>query len=78
MPIACGNVPVYPGDVMVGDLDGVVVIPRHLAAEVARDAVKQEQLEAWILDQIRAGQGTFGLYPPNEENRARYEASRRS
>jgi regulator of RNase E activity RraA len=77
VPIACGGVPVYPGDVMVGDLDGVVVIPRHLADEVARDSVEQEQLEAWILDQVRAGQGTFGLYPPNEENRARYEASRR-
>jgi regulator of RNase E activity RraA len=77
VPIACGGVPVYPGDVMVGDLDGVVVIPRHLADEVARDAAGQEQLEAWILEEVRAGKGIFGLYPPDDATRARYEAFRR-
>jgi regulator of RNase E activity RraA len=76
VPIACGGVPVYPGDVMVGDLDGVVVIPRHLADEVARDAAEQERLEAWILDEVRGGKGIFGLYPPDDDTRARYEASR--
>jgi regulator of RNase E activity RraA len=76
VPIACGGVPVYPGDVMVGDQDGVVVIPRHLAAEVATDAVEQERLEAWILDEVRGGKGIFGLYPPDERTRARYETSR--
>jgi regulator of RNase E activity RraA len=77
VPIACGGVPVYPADVMVGDLDGVVVIPRHLADEVAHDAVEQEQLEAWILEEVRGGRGIFGLYPPDVDTRARYEASRR-
>jgi regulator of RNase E activity RraA len=77
VPIACGGVPVYPGDVMVGDQDGVVVIPRHLADEVAHDALEQEQLEAWVLDEVRAGQGIFGLYPPSDETRARYEVFRR-
>jgi regulator of RNase E activity RraA len=78
VPIACGGVPVYPGDVMVGDLDGVVVVPRHLADEVAGDAAEQERLEAWILDEVRGGRGIFGLYPPDDETRARYEASRRA
>jgi regulator of RNase E activity RraA len=76
VPIACGGVPVYPGDVMVGDLDGVVVIPRHLADEVAHDAAEQERLEAWILEEVRGGRGIFGLYPPDADTRARYEAFR--
>jgi regulator of RNase E activity RraA len=78
VPIACGGVPVYPGDVMVGDLDGVVVIPRHLAEEVAHDAAEQEQLEAWILEEVRGGRGIFGLYPPDDATRTRYEAFRRA
>jgi regulator of RNase E activity RraA len=75
VPIGCGGVPVYPGDVVVGDLDGVVVIPRRLADEIAGDAAEQERLEAWILDEVRAGKGIVGLYPPDERTRARYEAS---
>jgi regulator of RNase E activity RraA len=78
VPIACGGVPVYPGDVLVGDADGVVVIPRHLAEEVARDAAEQERFEAWVLDEVRAGRPIFGLYPPDDETRRRYEASRAS
>jgi regulator of RNase E activity RraA len=77
-PIGCGEVPVFPGDVLVGDGEGVVVIPRHLVGEVARDAVAQEQIEAWILDQVRAGQGIFGLYPPDAATRERYEAARKA
>jgi regulator of RNase E activity RraA len=77
-PIGCGEVPVFPGDVLVGDAEGVVVIPRQLAEEVARDAAAQEQIEAWILEEVRAGQGIFGLYPPDEATRARYEAWRKS
>ena len=77
VPIACGDVAVFPGDVLVGDAEGVVVIPRHLAEEVARDAAEQERLEAWILDEVKAGQGIFGLYPPDEATQARYEASRK-
>jgi regulator of RNase E activity RraA len=76
-PIGCGEVPVFPGDVLVGDAEGVVVIPRHLADEVARDAAAQERIEAWILDEVKAGQGIFGLYPPDEATRARYEAWRK-
>jgi regulator of RNase E activity RraA len=75
-PIGCGDVAVFPGDVLVGDAEGVVVIPRHLADEVARDAAEQEQLESWILKEVKAGRGIFGLYPPDEEARARYQSWR--
>jgi regulator of RNase E activity RraA len=75
-PIACGDVAVFPGDILVGDAEGVVVIPRHLADEVARDAAEQEQQESWILKEVKAGKGIFGLYPPDDEARARYQAWR--
>jgi regulator of RNase E activity RraA len=75
-PIACGDVAVFPGDVLVGDGEGVVVIPRHLVDEVARDAAEQEQLESWILREVKAGREIFGLYPPDEATRARYQAWR--
>jgi regulator of RNase E activity RraA len=78
LPIGCGGVAVYPGDVLVGDGEGVVVIPRHLADELARDAAEQEKLEAWIVEEIKAGKSIYGTYPPNDETRARYQASRKS
>jgi regulator of RNase E activity RraA len=76
-PIACGGVAVYPGDVIVGDGEGVVVIPRHLADEVATDAAEQEALEEFVLEEIKAGKALPGVYPPNEATRARYAAWRR-
>jgi regulator of RNase E activity RraA len=75
-PIGCGDVAVFPGDVLVGDAEGVVVIPRHLADEVARDGAEQEQLESWILKEVKSGRGIFGLYPPDDEARARYQSWR--
>lgn len=77
VPIGCGGVAVYPGDVLVGDSDGVVVIPRHLAAEVAHDAVEQEELEAFLRARVAAGAPVRGTYPPTSELRAEYERSRR-
>lgn len=77
VPIGCGGVAVYPGDVIVGDDEGVVVIPRHLAAEVAADAAKQEQLEAFILERVQAGAALRGTYPPSAETLAAYEAWRK-
>lgn len=77
-PIACGGVPVYPGDVVVGDDEGVVVIPRHLADEVAADAAEQEVLEAFILERIEGGAKLPGTYPPNAETKAAYEDWRRT
>lgn len=72
VPIGCAEVPVYPGDIMVGDRDGVVCIPRHLAEEVARDALEQERLEEFILEQIEGGKPLRGTYPPDEKMRQAY------
>jgi regulator of RNase E activity RraA len=77
VPIGCGGVPVYPGDIIVGDIDGVVVIPRHLAEEVAVDAAEQEQMEEFILDKIQSGARLPGTYPPSDETRAAYLAWRK-
>ncbi|MDF1794519.1 MAG: ribonuclease activity regulator RraA [Thalassobaculaceae bacterium] len=71
-PIACGGVAVYPGDILVGDLDGVVVIPRHLADEVARDAAEQEIHEEFIYSEVAGGKPLRGTYPPDEAAKARY------
>jgi regulator of RNase E activity RraA len=74
VPIGCGEVAVYPGDVVIGDRDGVVCIPRHLAEEVARDAAEQERLEDFVLSRIEEGRSLRGTYPPDSETRAEYEA----
>ena len=74
VPIGCGGVAVFPGDIIVGDADGVVVIPRHLAEEVARDATEQETLERFITGRIEAGAALPGTYPPNAATLAAYEA----
>jgi regulator of RNase E activity RraA len=74
VPIACGGVPVYPGDVIVGDGEGVVVLPPHLADEIAVAAEAQEAFEAFVLDEVRSGKSIFGIYPPDEETKRRYEA----
>jgi regulator of RNase E activity RraA len=74
LPIACGGVAVYPGDIIVGDSDGVVVVPHHLAEEVAAAAEEQEQLEAYVTLRIEAGGALPGLYPPNEKTLADYAA----
>lgn len=76
-PIACGGVAVFPGDVIVADDDGAVLIPMAMVDEVAAVAAEQERLEAWIMDQVEAGAALPGLYPPNDENKARYESSRK-
>ncbi len=76
VPIACGGVAVYPGDVIVGDAEAVIVIPRHLADEVAADAFEQEQLERFVMQEIVSGRPLPGTYPPDEPTRARYEAWR--
>lgn len=73
-PVGCGGVAVFPNDVIVVDDDGAVVIPQALLAEVVAIAVEQERQESWIYAQIEAGAALPGLYPPNEENKARYEA----
>ena len=74
--IGCAGVLVMPGDVLVGDGDGVVAIPRHVADPVAAEAFEQDRLEAFVLDRIKGGAPLPGTYQPNEATRADYEASR--
>ena len=74
VPIGCGGVAVFPGDVAVGDGDGVIVIPAALVDEIAVEAREMETYEAWVVDQVKAGASIIGLYPMNDEARARYEA----
>ncbi len=73
VPVACGGVLVLPGDVLVGDAEGVVVVPAALAEEVARDAEEQEDREAWALERVQAGDSVVGVYPLGEERRAEFE-----
>ncbi len=76
-PIGCGGVAVFPDDVIVVDDDGAVVIPAALVEEIVPIAVEQERQEAWIMQEVDNGAALPGLYPPNEEAKARYEASKK-
>lgn len=77
LPIACGGVSVYPGDVMVGDAEGVVCIAAHIADAVALEAYEQTIYEDWVAKQMDAGVGLFGTYPlTSESKRAEYESWR--
>ncbi|RXZ72143.1 fumarylacetoacetate hydrolase family protein [Agromyces albus] len=72
--ITCGGAAVQPGDVIVGDGDGVIVIPPHLVEEVVAEAVAQEQEDAYVAEQVAAGASVDGLFPMNAEWKARYRA----
>jgi regulator of RNase E activity RraA/2-keto-4-pentenoate hydratase/2-oxohepta-3-ene-1,7-dioic acid hydratase in catechol pathway len=74
--IGCGGTTVQPGDVIVGDNDGVIVIPPALVEEVVDAALAQEEEDAFVAEQVRAGHPVDGLFPMNAEWRARYEAER--
>jgi regulator of RNase E activity RraA len=74
VPIACGGTLVIPGDVIVGDAEGVVVLPAALAEEVAADAFEQEQRETWALERVLAGESIRGVYPLSTPRRPEYEA----
>ena len=76
-PVGCGGVAVFPDDVIVADQDGAVVIPAALLAEVVDDAVEQERFEGWIMEQVNDGAVLPGLYPPNADNKAKYEAEKK-
>mgnify|MGYP000999222528 CR=1 FL=1 len=73
-PVGCGGVAVFPDDWIVADGDGAVVVPAALAATIAGAAPEQERLEAWIMGEVEGGAALPGLYPPNAEQRARYDA----
>jgi len=65
-PIACGDVAVFPGDIVVGDQEGVVVIPAHLADEIATEAVEMTVFEDFVIEQVQQGASILGLYPPTD------------
>ena len=67
VPIGCGDVAVFPGDVIVGDSEGVVVIPARLTDEIAQDAVEMTAFEDFVTEQVLAGRSILGLYPPTEQ-----------
>jgi regulator of RNase E activity RraA len=75
-PVACGGVAVYPDDAVVVDDDGATLIPSALLGEVLAAAPPQEQIETWIMQEVAKGVPLPGLYPPNDETKARYEAAK--
>lgn len=68
VPIGCGDAPVWPGDVIVGDGEGVVVIPAHLADEIADEAVEMTAFEDFVTEKVNEGRSILGLYPPTDES----------
>ena len=75
-PIGCGGVAVFPDDVVVVDADGAVIIPAALLDYVADVGPEQERLEGWIMGEVEKGAALPGLYPPNDDNKARYAATK--
>jgi regulator of RNase E activity RraA len=73
-PIACGGCAIFPGDVIVADDDGCVVIPKDLLDVVATEGEEHERYETWVVSEVEKGAKLPGLYPPNEEAKARYQA----
>ena len=79
VPIGCGDAPVFPGDVMVGDAEGVVVIPAHMADEIAAEATEMTAFEDFVAEKVREGRSIVGLYPPTQEqSRVDFEAWRKA
>lgn len=70
IPVACGDVAVFPGDIIVGDADCVIVIPQHLATEIADEAVEMTVYEDFVVEQVKAGVPIIGLYPGTREEHA--------
>ncbi|OBQ96487.1 ribonuclease activity regulator RraA [Mesorhizobium sp. AA23] len=78
VPISCGDAPIFPGDVLVGDKDGVMVVPAHLADEIAEECTGMESFEDFVLEEVRGGASIIGLYPCTKpENQEKYEAWRK-
>ena len=78
MPIGCGDAPVFPGDIMVGDGEGVVVIPAHLANEIAEEGHEMTAYEDFVMEKVREGRGIFGLYPGDAETKVEFAAWRKA
>ncbi len=78
VPVSCGDAPVFPGDIMVGDKDGVMVIPAHLADEIAEETMGKERYEDFVLEEVLSGATIIGLYPATkDESREKFEAWRK-
>ena len=79
VPIGCGDVAVFPGDVVVGDAEGVIVIPAALADEIAAEAIEMTAFEDFVIEKVLEGRSILGLYPPTEEaSRKDFEAWRKA
>jgi regulator of RNase E activity RraA len=79
VPIGCGDVAVWPGDIVVGDDEGVIVIPAHLADEIAEEAAEMTAFEDFVTEEVRKGRSIIGLYPPtDEQSKVDFEAWRKA
>ena len=67
VPIGCGDAPVFPGDIIVGDREGVVVIPAHMVEEITAEAVEMTAFEDFVTEEVLKGRPTIGLYPPTQQ-----------
>lgn len=77
VPIGCGDAPVFPGDIVVGDEESVIIIPAHMADDVAHEATEMTAYEDFVVERVKAGATIIGLYPPtNEENLEKFAAWR--
>jgi regulator of RNase E activity RraA len=77
-PIACGGVAVYPDDIIFGDSEAVIVIPREYVSDIADGAIEMEEQEEFLKSEIESGKSTFGVYPPDAETLERYVAWRKT
>jgi regulator of RNase E activity RraA len=78
VPIGCGDVAVWPGDVVVGDADGVIIVPAAIADEIADEAIEMTAYEDFVTERVQGGQSILGLYPPTDEaNLATFEKWRK-
>ncbi len=68
VPIGCGDVAVFPGDIVVGDDDSVIIIPFEIADEVADEAVEMTAYEDFVVERVKAGHTIIGLYPATDES----------
>jgi regulator of RNase E activity RraA len=73
VPIGCGGVTVFPGDVLVGDGDGIIVIPFERVVEIANEAIQMERFEDYVIGKVRNGSAVIGLYPPSDAAKAEYD-----
>src|SRR5208283_5312879 len=77
-PIGCGGCAIFPGDIIVADDDGAVVIPQNMLEFVAHEGAEHELYESWVFSEVENGVKLPGLYPPDDDAKARYAAWRKS